>query len=173
VAQPYVGEIRIFAGTFAPVGWQMCDGSLLAISENDTLFNLIGTTYGGDGQSTFGVPDMRGRLPVHFGTGGGASYQIGEMGGVENVTLTINQIPSHPHSLMASTAGALGAIPTNNVLAQPTGAGVQIFFPAAGTQPLNNITVLPIGGSQPHDNMQPYLCVNFIISLYGIYPSQT
>jgi microcystin-dependent protein len=163
----------MFGGNFAPQGWLFCDGSLYAISEYETLFNLIGTTYGGDGQSTFAVPDMRGRIPVHMGSGGGGSYTIGETGGVETVTLTTNQIPTHTHVMMASTAGAGASIPTNNVLAQPTGAGVQIYFPLAGTQPLNSVSVTPVGGSQPHDNFQPYLCVNFIISPFGVFPSQT
>jgi microcystin-dependent protein len=169
VAQPYVGEIRMFGGNFAPAGWQFCDGSLLPISENETLFQLIGTTFGGDGESTFAVPDLRGRVPIHQGSG----FILGETGGVESVTLTINQIPIHNHALFATTNFANASTAQNNVLAQTNVAGVQMYFPAAGTQPLAANTLQPAGGSQPHDNMQPYLCVSFIISLFGIFPSPT
>ena len=168
MAQPYVGEIRMFAGNFAPAGWTLCEGQLLAISENDTLFNLIGTTYGGDGESNFALPDLRGRIPAHFGTG----MNLAETGGVETVTLTPQQIPAHPHALLGTvTQGAQNA-PTQEVLAQsPT----QNAFPYGTDVPpatLNPGSITPVGGNQPHDNFQPYLCVNFIISLYGIFPSQ-
>lgn len=169
MGQPYVGEIRMFGGNFAPAGWAFCNGAILPISENETLFNLIGTTYGGDGQSTFALPDLQGRLPVHQGSG----FSLAETGGVESVILTVNQIPSHSHPMLASVSGAGVATVQNNVLAQPTGAGVQIYYPAVGTQPLANNTITPIGGSQPHDNFQPYLCISFIISLFGVFPSQT
>lgn len=162
---PYVGEIRMFAGNFAPNGWNFCDGSLLPISEYDTLFNLIGTTYGGDGQSTFGVPDLRGRVPVHM-TG---SQPIGVMGGVEQVTLTSSQIPTHTHPLVASTNQANAITGLNGILAAPP--AVAPYFTSAPDSNLNAASCSNVGGNQPHDNMQPYLAINFIISLFGIFPT--
>lgn len=167
MAQPYVGEIRIFAGNFAPAGWQFCEGQLLPISENETLFNLIGTTYGGDGQSTFGLPDLRGRLPLHQGNG----FILAETGGAEEITLTVSQIPAHSHPLLASTNIATQTSPANNVVAQSSSADLYI-------EDISNVNLSPaaitaVGGSQPHTNFQPYLCVNFIISLFGIFPSPT
>jgi microcystin-dependent protein len=170
MAQPYVGEIRMFAGNFAPAGWMFCDGTTMAIAENPTLFQLIGTTYGGDGQTTFNLPDLRGRAPIHFGTGA-SSYQLGENGGVETVTLTVQQIPSHTHSLSASTAIGTQSNPGGNVLANSQGPQPYIQEDPDGN--LNAQTLSPSGGSQPHDNLQPFLGVNFIISLFGIFPSQT
>src|SRR5687767_5922787 len=121
MAQPYVGEIRIFAGNFAPAGWMFCEGQLLPISENETLFQLIGTTYGGDGESTFGLPDLRGRIPLHNGNGAsGNTYQLAETGGAEEITLTVNQIPAHTHPLLATSNNALSAGPETNVLGSPT-----------------------------------------------------
>jgi microcystin-dependent protein len=167
MAQPYVGEIRMFGGNFNPAGWMFCDGSLLPISEYETLFNLIGTTYGGDGQSTFALPDLRGRLPVHF-----SSTTIpGENGGVESVTLSVNQIPAHPHAMMASTTTAGGSTPQGNLTGQ-VGA-VQIYREAPPAVVMSPNCVTPTGGSQAHSNFQPYLCISFIISLFGIFPSQT
>jgi microcystin-dependent protein len=172
MGQPFVGEIRMFAGNFAPVGWAFCSGQLLPISENDTLFNLIGTTYGGDGQETFALPDLRGRLPVHMGQGAGLTNRIiGEAGGVETVTLTTQQMPSHTHGLVASTGIANQSSPTNNVVAQSSAA--DLYIEDTPTAPLANASILSSGGSQPHDNMHPYLCVSYIISLFGIYPSPT
>ncbi len=168
MAQPYVGEIRMFAGNFAPAGWMFCEGQLLPISENETLFNLIGTTYGGDGQSTFALPDLRGRIPVHQGNG----FILAETGGVEEVTLTINQIPAHGHPFLASTTQGSAATPIGNVVAQTIGA----FSPYIEDVPTTNMNaqaITAIGGSQPHTNFQPYLCINFIISLFGIFPSPT
>jgi microcystin-dependent protein len=162
VSQPYVGEIRIFGGNFAPVGWMFCDGQLLPISENETLFNLIGTTYGGDGQSTFALPDLRGRLPQHQGNG----FILAETGGAEEITLTVQQIPVHSHALVASANGGTTVNPPTNVLARGGAAYVQ----ETATSPLKAQSVSPVGGSQPHTNFQPYLCVNFIISLFGLYP---
>jgi len=167
MAQPYVGEIRMFAGNFAPAGWMFCEGQLLPISEYETLFNLIGTTYGGDGQSTFALPDLRGRVPIHFGNG----FTLAETGGVETVTLTVSQIPTHSHPFLATTNFSNNADPTNRVLAQLTVG--QLYFSAAGNSPLSPNSMTSTGGSQPHDNFQPYLCVDFIISLFGIFPSQT
>jgi|SRR5215813_1222793 len=172
MAQPYVGEIRMFAGNFAPAGWMFCDGQLLPISENATLFNLIGTTYGGDGQSTFALPDLRGRLPLHFGTGAGSTFQLAESAGVESVTLTTNQIPIHTHAMLCSSAAGNSTNPLNGIAAFTDLS--QYSTQAANTQMGNPATSSDItGGSQPHDNFMPYLCVNFIISLFGIFPSQT
>lgn len=158
----------MFAGNFAPAGWAFCDGQLLAISENETLFQLIGTTYGGDGQSTFAVPDLRGRVPVHIGTGGGISYVIGEMGGVETVTVTPAQLPAHTHPLFGTSYPANKRGPKNALLA----ATKEPLYGTPGSLTgLGQGTVALAGGSQPHPNMQPYLCVNFIISQFGIFPS--
>jgi microcystin-dependent protein len=168
MSTPYVGEIKMFGGNFAPLGWAFCDGALLPIAEYDTLFNLIGTTYGGDGQSTFQLPDLRGRLPVHQG----GTFVIGETGGAEAVTLTAQQIPSHNHLLMATTAGGNQVSPANNLLANSLGN----FQPYIQEDPDGSLaanTLQNVGGSQPHDNMQPYVCVSFIISLFGIFPSPT
>jgi microcystin-dependent protein len=171
MGSPYVGEIRMFGGSFAPAGWAFCNGQLLAISENDVLFNLIGTTYGGDGQETFGLPDLQGRLPVHQGQGSGLTNRtVGEMGGTETVTLTTQQMPVHNHPLLASLNNAGGSTVSGNVTGQ-VGA-TQIYREAPASLPLLASAVGPAGGSQPHDNMQPYLCVSFIISLFGIFPSQ-
>jgi microcystin-dependent protein len=167
MSDPYVGEIRIFAGNFAPAGWMFCEGQLLPISENETLFNLIGTTYGGDGQSTFALPDLRGRIPLHQGSG----FILAEQGGVESVTLTVSQVPAHSHAFLASSNNATTANAAGRVLAQtPT---YTPYFSGPADQPLAPNSVGATGGSQPHDNFQPYLCVNFIISLFGIFPSQT
>lgn len=167
MAQPYVGEIRMFAGNFAPAGWMFCEGQLLPISENETLFQLIGTTYGGDGQSTFGLPDLRGRIPIHQGNG----FILAETGGVEEVTLTINQIPGHSHPELVSTSVAAETNPTNNMPAQSTQA--TLYFEDNPNVNMAANAIGPVGGSQPHTNMQPYLCVDFIISLFGLFPSPT
>lgn len=169
MAQPYVGEIRMFAGNFAPAGWMFCAGDVLPISEYETLFNLIGTTYGGDGQSTFALPDLRGRLPLHQGNG----FTLAQTGGVESVTLSPSQIPAHNHPLLASTAFASSPMPQGNLPAQVATAGALPYFPVPGGQALAPASVASSGGSQPHSNMQPYLCVSFIISLFGIFPSPT
>lgn len=170
MSNPYVGEIRMFGGNFAPEGWMFCEGQKLQISENSELFNLIGTTYGGDGQQTFALPDLRGRLPLHWGKGGGGDYQIGETGGVESVTLIVQQIPIHSHPMSGSTNAATTADPTNNVLST---APLATTFPYGTDNPLTPLAasaVTALGGSQPHNNFQPYLCINFIISLFGIFP---
>ena len=166
MAQPYVGEVRIFAGNFAPAGWMFCEGQLLPISEYETLFNLIGTTYGGDGQSTFALPDLRGRLPLHFGNG----FTLAETGGVETVTLTASQIPAHTHPMLASSAIPTLSNPGSNV---PGQAAAKFYRAGNPTVALNAGSVGSTGGSQPHTNFQPYLCLDFIISLFGIFPSQT
>ncbi len=169
MAQPYVGEIRMFAGNFAPAGWMFCEGQLLPISEYETLFNLIGTTYGGDGQSTFGLPDMRGRLPIHFGNG----FTLAETGGVEEVTLTASQIPQHSHPLLATTNPAAVGTPLGNVFATTASSTLVAYGTDLPSTSLSVNSVGSVGGSQPHNNFQPYLCVDFIISLFGIFPSQT
>jgi len=167
MAQPYVGEIRMFAGNFAPAGWMFCEGQLLPISEYETLFNLIGTTYGGDGQSTFALPDLRGRVPIHFGNG----FTLAETGGTEEITLTVAQIPAHSHALLASADAGSQGNPGGNVVAQNT--AVQLYVEDVPNVNAGAQAVGSTGGSQPHTNFQPYLCVDFIISLFGIFPSQT
>lgn len=169
MSSPYIGEIRMFSGNFAPAGWAFCDGALMAISENDTLFNLIGTTYGGDGQETFALPNLQSRIPMHMGSNGGQSYVLAEAFGEESVTLTVSQIPAHSHIPQASQAGNR-AQPTGNVWA---GSALNQFSTAAPTTTLDPAAISSTGGTQPHDNMSPFLVVNFIISLFGIYPSQT
>jgi len=169
MAQPYVGEIRMFAGNFAPAGWMFCEGQLLPISENETLFQLIGTTYGGDGQSTFALPDLRGRLPIHQGNG----FILAETGGAEEITLTVNQISAHSHPLLGSQNTASTTDPTGNMGARVTVASVFPYGTDAPLQPLSPQAVSPAGGSQPHTNFQPYLCIDFIISLFGIFPTPT
>jgi microcystin-dependent protein len=167
MAQPYVGEIRMFAGNFAPAGWMFCEGQLLPISEDETLFNLIGTTYGGDGQSTFALPDLRGRIPIHQGNG----FILAETGGVEEVTLTVNQIASHTHPLTATSDSGNQTSPAGNLVAQSVNVTPYITDAPGGS--FNAGAITPTGGSQPHTNFQPYLCVDFIISLFGIFPSPT
>jgi microcystin-dependent protein len=174
MAQPYVGEIRMFGGNFAPVNWMLCQGQTLPISEYEVLFNLIGTTYGGDGQQTFNLPNLASRAPLHMGSLTGTTYQIGEMAGTESVTLTTQQMPMHNHAMMATSTGQTLS-PQNATFAVVTSsqAGVLAYAPVAPTTALVASSILPSGGNQPHENMQPFLCINFIISLYGVYPSQT
>jgi microcystin-dependent protein len=167
MAQPYIGEIRMFAGNFAPAGWAFCEGQLLPISENDALFTLIGTTYGGDGQETFALPDLRGRLPLHQGN----SFIIGETGGAEEITLTVTQIPTHNHAFLVSTASAGQASPANSL--PGNSASVDLYLEDVPAVSFSPQAISPVGGSQPHTNFQPYLCINFIISLFGIFPTQT
>jgi len=166
MAQPYVGEIRMFGGNFAPAGWMFCSGQLLPISENETLFNLIGTTYGGDGQSTFQLPDLQSRVPMHWGN----SVILAETGGTETVTLQTAQIPTHTHQLLGSGAAANSRNPPNNVLATAA-ATIYTTNPGRGLAVMSPQAIGPDGGSQPHENLQPYLVINFIISLFGIFPS--
>jgi microcystin-dependent protein len=168
MSQPYVGEIRLFGGNFAPAGWMFCNGQLLPISQYDTLFNLIGTTYGGDGQTTFALPDLRGRVPVHQGAG----FTLAQTGGTETVTLITAQLPAHSHPAVASSGAASQASPANgswtaNSTLKPYAAG------SAATSLMAGTNVGPFGGSQPHDNMLPYVAVTYIISLFGVFPSQT
>jgi microcystin-dependent protein len=171
MTDPYLGEIRMFGGNFAPVGWQMCDGHLLSIAEYDALFNLLGTTYGGDGQNTFAVPDLRGRTGVHQGQlPGGGSYTLGQQGGAASVTLLATQLPSHTHPAIASTSAATSASPSGGIVAAWADSP---YSDAAPSAQLASEAVGAAGGSQPHDNMPPYLVVSHIIAVYGIYPSQS
>lgn len=166
MAQPFISEIRQFAGNYAPVGWAFCDGQELQIAQNQTLFNLIGTTYGGDGVTTFALPDLRGRVAHHFGTGPGLSTGLpGETGGTELVTLTTQQIPGHTHALVASTGAGNNNSPQNNLIADGPASA---FLEAAPDTNLAPVAAAPVGGSQPHENRMPYLVVSFIIALTGV-----
>lgn len=165
MAQPYVGEIRLFAGNFAPAGWLFCAGQILPIAEYDVLFALIGTNYGGDGQITFALPDLRGRVPLHQGSG----YVLAQTAGVESVTLTSSQVPTHSHALRASSAAGTSSGPGNALLAA-TGS-VNSYGSGNADQPMTAGALSSSGNSQPHNNMAPYLAVNYIISLFGIFPS--
>lgn len=167
MAQPYVGEIKMFAGNFAPAGWNFCNGALLPISEFETLFQLIGTQYGGDGQSTFAVPDLQGRLSIHMGSG----FTLAQTGGVETVTLSINELPTHNHPFIGSSDVANSPNPGNSLVARSSQE--KIFINANPTVAMASQFLGQAGGSQPHSNFMPYLCVNFIISLFGIFPSPT
>lgn len=188
----YLGEIRIFAGNFAPAGWQLCDGTLLSISQNDALFTLLGTTYGGDGINTFAVPDLRQRISVGTGlispSGGSQTYVIGQQSGTQNVTLLVNNIPQHTHALMATSTAATTGDPANNMLAITNGDNntgptaypdVNLYttlpLPAGGTSTpnatLDERTLQTTGYTEPHDNSMPYVTINFIIATVGIYPS--
>lgn len=170
MSNPYVGEVRLIGFTFAPVGWNFCDGSLLDIANNSTLYTLIGTTYGGNGQSTFAIPDLRGRVPVHQGTlQGGSQYVIGQPAGAESVTLNTNQIPVHNHQFQCnSTLTNNNATPGNNTV----GGGIDAFRTTPPNSPMNQKMLSTAGGSLPHENRQPFLAMNWVISLFGIYPSQ-
>jgi microcystin-dependent protein len=170
VSDPFIGEIRMFGGNFPPSGWAFCNGALMAIAENDALFTLIGTTYGGDGQSTFGLPDLQGRVPIHQGTLNGVTFTMGEKAGVESVTLSTQQLPTHSHPFLASKGPGNNNSPTGNVTGES--AAVKIYFADAPVVPMNAEAVTPVGGSQPHENMQPYLAISYIISLFGIFPTQ-
>lgn len=165
MAQPYVGEIRMFAGNFAPAGWMFCEGQLLPISENETLFQLIGTTYGGDGQETFALPNLASRVPIHQGNG----FVLAETGGVEDVTLTTQQIPIHSHTEIATQGAGANSSPANGVLSKPVG---NIYNTVQSNQvSMSSLAIGATGGSQPHSNIQPYGCLCYIISLFGIFPS--
>ena len=182
--EPFLGQIMIFGGNFAPRGWAFCEGQLLPISANTALFSILGTTYGGDGRTTFALPDLRGRVPIHPGSGPGLSrYQLGEKGGVEHVTLITPQIPSHNHTATGKvvTGGddALTDITTGNLLASEIRGGgdtLNIYNPGAATSSMADnsvqVTVGPNGGSQPHENRQPYTVINYIIALVGVHPSR-
>ena len=178
MGSPFVGEIRMVGFNFAPVGWAFCNGQLLAISQNLTLFALIGTTYGGDGQTTFQLPDLQGRIPINQGQAPGLSnYVIGQRAGSESVALGTNQLPQHGHSLQANSDVASSANPTGGYLARASipslpSRGVPVYAPASAAAAMNALAIAFSGATQPHDNMMPFQCVNFIISLFGIFPSQ-
>ncbi len=171
MSEPFVGEIRMFAGNFAPRGWAFCDGQLLAVSQNDALFSLLGTIYGGDGRTTFGLPDLRGRIPLHAGTGPGLSARrLGSKSGAENETLTTNQLASHTHDWNAGTAAATGGAPAGKITA--TTANITLYREVDQTVNLDANTIGNTGGSGSHTNLMPTLCIHFIIALVGIYPSR-
>ena len=173
MATPFLGQITLFGGNFAPRGFALCSGQFLAIAQNDALFALIGTTYGGDGVTSFALPDMRGRLPVHAGQGPGLSnYIIGQSGGSETVTLAVTQIPSHTHTTSGSSASGSAADPSNGFWAAEPTADVAQFSNAAPGASMSPAAVSNSGGSQPHENLQPFLCVNFVIAIEGIFPSR-
>jgi microcystin-dependent protein len=166
---PFIGEVKLFAGNYAPVGWAFCDGSLLSIAENDELFSLIGTTYGGDGSTTFGLPDLRGRVPVNQGSGPRLSpYSMGQAGGSEQVTLTGTQIPPHTHGFVVNTAAGTAASPANAVLAAAP-SGSNLYRETPGTVAMTAGIVGTVGGTA-HENRQPYQAINYIIAIAGIYP---
>lgn len=165
MSDPYVGEIRMFGGNFAPAGWEFCNGELYPIAENEALFTLIGTTYGGDGETTFAVPDLRSRVPMHITS----APTLGEMAGVESVTLTTNQMPVHTHSLMGSDAAADSVTPAGNV---PAEASKRFYLSPGSPAAMSAQAIGVAGGSQPHDNMQPYTVITFIISVFGIFPQR-
>ena len=176
MSEPFVGEVRMFAGNFAPRGWAFCDGQLLAVSQNDALFSLLGTIYGGDGRTTFGLPDLRGRTPIHAGSGPGLSpRRLGAKAGTENETLTVNQLPSHRHDWQATTATASNRSPVDNSsprgYAQPTFTTVYTDNPGT-LQNFKSTISSNVGGSRSHSNLMPFLCIHFIIALVGIYPSR-
>ena len=163
----------MFAGNFPPNGWMFCQGQTLPIAENEVLFNLIGTIYGGDGQTTFNLPNLASRLPIHMGTGpDGTTYQLGEMAGVEQVTLTTQQIPAHTHPLTATTSAGNSPNPKSAVVARTDGT-ISLYIADAPGAAMNASAIGQAGGGQPHENCQPFLCINFIISLFGVFPSQT
>jgi microcystin-dependent protein len=168
MGNPYIGELRIFAGNFAPRDWAFCDGRTLSISQYDTLFALLGTTYGGDGVTTFQLPDLRGRIPLHTGTDpSGITYVLGQRAGTESVTLMQNQLPGHNHIVMGASAGG-PPDPTGRTY----GSGQQLFSAAAPSVAMSPNMIQPAGGSTPHENRMPYQCINYIIALYGIFPSR-
>ncbi|KIL35594.1 tail collar protein [Cohnella kolymensis] len=173
MSECYVGEIRMFGGTFAPLGWAFCDGSLLQISQYETLYTLLGTTFGGDGISTFGLPDLRGRIPLHTGVNPntGTQYSLGQAGGTETVTLSLQQLAAHTHIVNANSTTGESTTPQNHVWGYSDGGRPYVASPPNGT--MNPSSVSPFfGGNQPHDNMMPFLTISFIIALEGIYPSQ-
>jgi microcystin-dependent protein len=177
MAEPFIGQIIMFGGNFAIRGYALCNGQLLSIAQNTALFSLLGTTFGGDGRTTFGLPDLRGRVPVHMGQGPGlTNYSLGQSAGAEQVTLTVNQIPAHTHTATANAVNGPGNsnVAAGNAWAKDLGTQSATYSNAAPTTPMRTgaVTVAAAGGNQPHSNLQPYLCINFLIALEGIYPSR-
>ena len=177
MSEPFIGEIVLFAGNFAPRGWMLCQGQILSIAQNTALFSILGTTYGGNGQTTFALPDLRGRVPLGQGQGPGLSpYVLGEASGTENVTLISTEMPAHTHLLAANTAGGSATDPTNNFIAAVSDPNSGSLFSAFAPAPANTVmapnAVGVSGGSQPHNNLQPFLCLNYIIAVQGIFPSR-
>ncbi len=171
MSEPFVGEIRMFAGNFAPRGWAFCDGQLLAVSQNDALFSLLGTVYGGDGRTTFALPDLRGRIPIHAGTGPGLSpRRLGSKAGTEEETITVNQLPNHNHGPVGASTD-IGNLrpPGGKILARTT---AQSIYQEETSSNMSPSAITSVGGSQSHFNLMPFLCINFIIALFGIYPSR-
>ncbi len=164
MSQPYVGEIRMVGFNFAPVDWELCNGQLLSISDYPTLFNLIGTTYGGDGQTTYGLPNLQGRVPIHQGNGS----VVGDSSGSETVTLSLNEIPAHSHQLNAQRAAGNQTSPANGIWAD---SALEQFSSGPPTTSMDE-ALQPSGGDQAHNNMPTFQCVNFVISLFGVYPTQ-
>ena len=174
MADPFVAEIRIFPFNFAPKGWAFCDGQLLPISQNTALFSLLGTTYGGDGKSNFALPNMQGNAPMHPGQGPGLSlHDLGEMGGSATVSLLESEIPAHSHTLMGSTTNSSKPNPTNNALTKTLGATPYVPPAGAPLAAFSDRALAPAGGDQPHNNMQPYLTLNFCIAMQGVFPPRT
>jgi microcystin-dependent protein len=173
MSTPFIGEIRIFAGNFAPVGWELCNGQIFSISQYDALYALIGTTYGGDGVTTFALPNLQGRVPLHFGTGPGLSSRVlGQNGGTEQVTLNTSQMPAHTHPPLALGSPGSSPSPSGNVWAGTSAGAIYTGGDPAPGVSMNASAILPVGGSQAHDNIQPFQCVNFIIAVEGIFPTQ-
>jgi microcystin-dependent protein len=173
MAEPFIGEIKVFAGNFAPAGWAFCNGQLMAISQNDALFALLGTTYGGDGQSTFALPNLQGRALIHQGQGPGLSpYVEGQTGGAEAVALIQAQLPSHTHSIVGTTAGATAPNPGPTVAMAATPTGEPIYGSAMGPVNLSPQAVTGAGSDLPHENHQPFLAISYIIALFGVFPSR-
>jgi microcystin-dependent protein len=170
MAQPFVGEIRLFAGNFPPNGWNFCDGQLVAIAENEVLFALIGTTYGGDGVNTYALPDLRGRVPIHQGSNGVSSYVVGQAGGVESATLAGGQMPAHRHAMLASTSPATATHGPAEVLG--SSATMNLYGSGAPNMAMDPNAIAQVGGNQPHENMPPFVTLSYIVSMFGIFPSQ-
>ena len=170
MSDPFVGEVRLFAGNFPAYGWSFCDGALVSIAENEVLFNLIGTTYGGDGQTTYALPDLRGRLPVHQGSNGQSNYVVGQAGGAETVTLGANQLPTHTHAMSASTSAAAASHGPSEVLG--SSATMNLYGTGTPNMAMDGNAITAVGGGQPHENMPPFVALSYIISMFGIYPSQ-